>query len=399
MGRKCKICGYRFKSRDEAICPECFTAREDDISCERYSANEHSHAKSYSSGLRDTSESLVQKEMREERRNSFARENFGARANAGIDLSDDGARFNQQARFERDDYNYDFSNEYRQIMAQSYPQKPPARQQSVYDRQRTQQQGSAYQRYTAQQQRKQSSTTSGFTPAGQIFAQRSALRTSSPYTASRTQQKKNSAGAAVFLILFIVICVMAAVISNIQDRQKEKEWENNYNYTYTYTTKQKTTTASTTTKKAASTTKTTDKKTASSTSGHFSVTLSEVTYEKKNKLEIDKKLLGAATTTAKGGEPWEVVTLKVKLSAGSKALADPHSSVIQTVTLQGLENADAHNTLSYSVDSPKTAIDITNDVETTVTLLVHQDAKVIYFNIYLQNSGMTEQCRFNIHRD
>ena len=111
MGRKCKICGYRFKSRDEAICPECFTAREDDISCERYSANEHSHAKSYSSGLRDTSESFVQKEMREERRNSFARENFGARANAGIDLSDDGARYNQQARFERDDYNYDFSNE------------------------------------------------------------------------------------------------------------------------------------------------------------------------------------------------------------------------------------------------------------------------------------------------
>ena len=27
---KCRICGYRFKSDDEIICPECFTARDED---------------------------------------------------------------------------------------------------------------------------------------------------------------------------------------------------------------------------------------------------------------------------------------------------------------------------------------------------------------------------------
>ena len=103
MGKKCKICGYRFKSKDEAICPECFTARDDDISCERYSASEHSHGRSFSAGLRDTSESFVQRELREERRNSFARENFGSRANAGLDLSDFNNRYDQ-SRFVRNDY-------------------------------------------------------------------------------------------------------------------------------------------------------------------------------------------------------------------------------------------------------------------------------------------------------
>lgn len=40
---KCKICGYRFKSDDEIICPECFTARDEDISCDSFSGDLHSH--------------------------------------------------------------------------------------------------------------------------------------------------------------------------------------------------------------------------------------------------------------------------------------------------------------------------------------------------------------------
>lgn len=40
---KCRICGYHFKSDDEIICPECFTARDEDISCNSLSDDLHSH--------------------------------------------------------------------------------------------------------------------------------------------------------------------------------------------------------------------------------------------------------------------------------------------------------------------------------------------------------------------
>lgn len=43
MNYRCKFCGYRFKDRDEQVCPECFTAREDDISCGVLGEDEHSH--------------------------------------------------------------------------------------------------------------------------------------------------------------------------------------------------------------------------------------------------------------------------------------------------------------------------------------------------------------------
>ena len=212
MGNKCKICGYRFRSKDEAICPECFTARDDDISCERYSASEHSHGRSYGGGLHETGESFVQKEMREERRNSFARENFGARANAGLDLSDDGTRFDQQSRFVRNDYNYGSANQYRQAMPQQ----------------------SAYQRYIAQQQRKAgtasgySSQTSGFTPAGQIFAQRSTIPTQQSslqyYRTTQYGQRKkaNSAGAVIFLIIFVSIFGLVIAMSASQENKNRK---------------------------------------------------------------------------------------------------------------------------------------------------------------------------------
>ncbi|WP_124098692.1 hypothetical protein [Ruminococcus sp. Marseille-P6503] len=47
MKNKCAICGYKFKDNDEVICPECFTARDDDISCSRYSDELHSHSRGY----------------------------------------------------------------------------------------------------------------------------------------------------------------------------------------------------------------------------------------------------------------------------------------------------------------------------------------------------------------
>ena len=43
MRSKCKFCGYHFSSDDEMICPECLTAREDDIDCGIYADSEHSH--------------------------------------------------------------------------------------------------------------------------------------------------------------------------------------------------------------------------------------------------------------------------------------------------------------------------------------------------------------------
>lgn len=54
MNKKCKVCGYKFKSSDENICPECFTSREDDISCSRYTDDLHSHSCGYNSDNSNT---------------------------------------------------------------------------------------------------------------------------------------------------------------------------------------------------------------------------------------------------------------------------------------------------------------------------------------------------------
>ena len=68
--------------------------------------------------------------------------------------------------------------------------------------------------------------------------------------------------------------------------------------------------------------------------------------------------------------------------------------------MQCLEKETANNTMSYSVWAINEDIDLSGGkVNTTVTLLAHKDAKLIYFNIYLKNSGVTETCRFKITRD
>lgn len=40
MKNKCGTCGYRFKSNEEVICPECLTARDTDVNCENFHTHE-----------------------------------------------------------------------------------------------------------------------------------------------------------------------------------------------------------------------------------------------------------------------------------------------------------------------------------------------------------------------
>lgn len=375
MGNKCKICGYRFRSKDEAICPECFTARDDDISCERYSASEHSHGRSYGGGLHETGESFVQKEMREERRNSFARENFGARANAGLDLSDDGSRFDQQSRFVRNDYNYGSANQYQQTMPQQ----------------------SAYQRYIAQQQRKAgtasgySSQTSGFTPAGQILAQRNPMRSSpQSYTPINTQRKKSSAGAVTFLVMFVFIAVAAITISNIRDRQEEKERES-YNYTYTYTTREKTTKKLNNEDKAKN--------------NVFSAKVMSYSFFDVDESNISAKewsdLTSRATTSSKDESPWKVATFTVRISCG-EGFTEENKKNLRMVSSY-LYCFNDNNTTSVQTSSSSV---LTNQkiefkdgsyyTDVTVRLLMEKNAKYGTFSFYLSGTKVSDRYAFNL---
>lgn len=375
MGNKCKICGYRFKSKDEAICPECFTARDDDISCERYSASEHSHGRSYGGGLHETGESFVQKEMREERRNSFARENFGARANAGLDLSDDGSRFDQQSRFVRNDYNYGSADQYQQAMPQQ----------------------SAYQRYIAQQQRKAgtasgySSQTSGFTPAGQILAQRNPMRSSpQSYTPINTQRKKSSAGAVTFLVMFVFIAVAAITISNIRDRQEERERES-YNYNYTYTTREKTTKKLNNEDKAKN--------------NVFSAKVMSYSFFDVDESNISAKewsdLTSRATTSSKDESPWKVATFTVRISCG-EGFTEENKKNLRMVTSY-LYCFNDNNTTSVQTSSSSVLAnqkiefkDGSYYTDVTVRLLMEKNAKFGTFSFYLSGTKVSDRYAFNL---
>ena len=380
---KCKICGYRFKSRDEAICPECFTAREDDISCERYSASEHSHGRSYSAGLVETGESFVQQELREERRNAFARENFGDRANAGLDLSDFNNRYDQ-SRFVRNDYNYD--HDARRVDELYRQQQQPQPQQS------------AYQRYIAQQQRKSNSGTTGFVPADQIFAKRSIVAVQQ---ANKAKQKKGGAGAFVFLMIFVISFIVVIARTAAQEQENQERQRSYTAYTTYHTTTRKTTTTKKTTTTQASTSKLKEgTKSSISNLGHFNAEIDDAVFEQADKKNIDKRLLGSSTNSTNDEEPWEIVTFTVKITATDKQLADPKNTVITTTTLQCLENARANDTMSYSVYSDNQDIDVSGDgTLTTVTLLANKNAKLMYFSLFFKNAGVTESCRFKITRD
>ncbi len=393
MGKKCKICGYRFKSKDEAICPECFTARDDDISCERYSASEHSHGRSFSAGLRDTGESFVQRELREERRNSFARENFGSRANAGLDLSDFNNRYDQ-SRFVRNDY---YENDKSLSSLYNQPQQPQQPQQQ-----------SAYQRYISQQQRKgynpppssQTNSGSGFTTAGQVFAQRNSVPLQQAvyqrYTAANTgkPKKKNSAAATTFLIFFIFIFVTAVVISQIRDRYEQNRNDPAYTVTQQTQRTQRTTTARTTKQ----TTTTAAKTKANTTMGNYSCEILSCTRTPKKTSEISKDLLKWSSDFSKMEDPWVEVTIKVRIYKGASYTDIQKDPTVNNATLQCLEKAKAVDSLSYSFIPVNEKIELTDSgTEMTFTLLGHKDTKLMYFSLSIKGAGDKESCRFNIN--
>ena len=377
MGNKCKICGYRFKSRDEAICPECFTARQDDISCERYSNSEHSHRNSYSSGLRDTEESFVQKELREERRNSFARENFGERANAGLDLSDFNRRYDQ-SRFQRNDYYYENNKSGATLYNQ--PQQP-------------QPQGSAYQRFIAQQQRKgytppaSSRTTSGsgFTPAGQILAQKSTipvqremLQRYGTMNGPRTKKSGNSAAAIVFLV--VIVFVFAFVISAVQNEER-KSSSKGYN-----TTSRTTTTAAT---KKLNNTAPTTKKT-------YSMQLISQTFDQMNKDTLPKGLWERSSRRDGQDDKWRTITVTVRVSPGETWKKDDNTDAqISSVFLYSFTDASYNNQITTSSQLPKQDIKIQEGgTDVTFTLLTDTTAKYHTLRIYIKGK-LHEYCTFN----
>lgn len=385
MGNKCKICGYRFKSRDEEICPECFTAREDDITCARYSGSEHSHLSSYSSGLRDNSESFVQKELRLERNNQFARENFGDRARAGLDLSAS-SRFDS-SRYTRNDYDYEADARRVDALYQQSQQPQP--------------QQTAYQRFTEQQQRKASGSTTGFTPAGQVFAQRSTTPLQQAvyqrYTAQNkgAPKKKNTAAGTVFLVFFIMMFIAAIVISRINEEQEK----NRSNYTTYYTTTQRTSRTTTATKQTTEKTTTTDKRESDSTSGHYSAQLLSVVLKDKKNSELNSELLNYATDFTKENDPWKEVTVKIKVKPGSD-FADLYKEPTLTMaTMQGLESRNVTTSLSFSSVHPKKKIEVKSDgTDITLKMLVNKNAKLIYVTVYFQSvaNAAKESVRFNI---
>ncbi len=375
MGNKCKICGYRFKSSDEAICPECFTAREEDISCGSYSANEHSHARSYSAGLRDTNESFVQKELREERRNEFARENFGARANAGLDLSDFNNRYDQ-SRFARNDYNYNSNS-----TSSAYQQ--PTQQQS------------AYQRYTAQVQARQNSArTSGFTPAGQIFAQRSAFGSSqAPYNNRSINKKKNSAAAIIFLMFFVIFFIVVIAVSTANEYESRN---NKSNATIKVTTTKKTTT--TTTRKQKQTTTTTAKSNVDTTSGNYNCQILNVAINPIASSEISQDMLKYSSDFTGQSEPWQLMTAKIRIKPGTNYTDIQKKANVISATAQCLDSEKALTSLSYATTMLNQQIEVTDSgTEITIKALVHKDSKLIYFGINIKGAGTKESCRFRIN--
>ena len=73
MSSRCKFCGYRFKSDDEAICPECLTAREVDISCNTFAPEEHTHRR-YDDSLFKGDELFSKNDTFKEEENEFLKE-------------------------------------------------------------------------------------------------------------------------------------------------------------------------------------------------------------------------------------------------------------------------------------------------------------------------------------
>lgn len=364
MAKKCKICGYRFKSADEAICPECFTARDDDISCEQYSASEHSHRKSVSSGFGDSGESFVQSELREERRNQFANENFGERA---------GSRLNTQqpyrhdaSRFARSDYN----------------SPPPQAKQP-----------SAYEKYIAQVQRKQGGTgsQSGFTAAGQRIAQQSTFSpppsvahssiNNTPRSTLPAKKKQSSIGAVLFLLIFIM--GFASIISVATSNTMNDDWDN--------TTDVQETTVVTARLNSS----------ASSDKNIYNAQADIVAVEDIDASEIPDYLKNNLQDYTGQNDSWKMVTIDVRITQGEAFTTEQAEPTLVAAYLYGFENPDMRKQISSSSVSVREKIDVpSGGRDMTVRLLVHKDASYANFNFTLSckinGSNKYEACRFNL---
>lgn len=218
MRNKCKICGYRFKSNDEAICPECFTARGDDISCAGYGKDEHSHQYNVSQERRsfdnttynvnDTFDeggnSFIDDERREERKNSFAN---------------------------REQNQANETNNYGSIMQNNSAQNSYASRQSAmsndnatYNRQQSSVKTTPY---TYQQ----NSFANNSNTYQQNFTNRNYQY---KYNPSTRPQRNSSSATKIVVIIIVIICIVVFVQSAISS-YNDDYIINSDDYTYSYT--------------------------------------------------------------------------------------------------------------------------------------------------------------------
>lgn len=173
--RKCRICGYRFRDNED-ICPECFTARDDDISCEQFGRDEHTHG----SGMSTTEDSDVYDEYRER---SFIDEQRSEEAKDPIPSSTYGGR-------------------------QGTP--PPTYAQQSYHSgpSQTGYSGSQTRRDKLEALRNAGRTAggqTGYNPQNVFFGTGQQPGRNVYYTKNGQKQKTNSAVVAVIVIFFLVI--------------------------------------------------------------------------------------------------------------------------------------------------------------------------------------------------
>ena len=187
--RKCRICGYRFRGNED-ICPECFTARDDDISCNQFSNSEHSHG----SGLSTTESSDVYDEFKER---SFIDEQRSEEAKDPIPSSTYGSR-------------------------QGTP--PPTYAQQSYSQPRARNGYSAggqsrQDKLDALRNARQAPRGQGYNPQNVYFGQNGTAPNGNPvyYTRNGQKQKSNAGVVAVVVIIMLVAFFIPVIRSIVQN--------------------------------------------------------------------------------------------------------------------------------------------------------------------------------------
>ena len=174
--KKCRICGYRFRDNED-ICPECFTAREDDISCEQFDRDEHSHG----SGMTTTHDSDIYEEFTER---SFIDEQRTEEANDPIPSSTYGGKQGATA-FSAGQQGY----QPRQPQT-SFSQGGQSRQDKLN---------------ALRNARTSVPNPGGYNPQNVYFGQGAPNGRNVYYTVNGKKQKSNSAVIAVVVIIFLCI--------------------------------------------------------------------------------------------------------------------------------------------------------------------------------------------------